>query len=320
MNHHPLRDKLITIFGGTGFIGRYLVRELAKTGAMIRVVSRDPQRGLFLKTSGYVGQVVLERGSLNEPNSLKAMLEGTDVVINLIGILFEHGSQRFANVHARGAERLAKAAAEAGVERLLHMSALGVDKAGRSKYARTKHAGEQAVLAAFPNATLFRPSVVFGPEDDFINRFASMASAAPVIPIVGGKTRFQPVYVVDVAQAMVNALLTEQSKGVTYELGGPHIYRLADIIRYIMKETGHERPLISLPTLMASVIGTAAEILPNPPLTSDQVKLLQYDNVISSDVPGFEELGIKPTALEVVAPDYLVRYRRGGQFARHSTS
>ncbi len=316
MTQQSLEDSVITIFGGTGFIGRYVVRELAKTGALIRVVSRDPQGALYLRTYGYVGQIVLERGSFQEKDTVKRYLEDTDIAINLVGILFESGSQRFARIHAQGAEFLAKSAAELGVSQLIHMSALGVDKSTRSKYARTKLAGERAVLAAFPTATILRPSIVFGPEDDFFNRFASMAQLSPFMPLIGGgHTKFQPVYVADIARAIRTVLEQRTGQGTAYELGGPQQYSFRELLTYIMEQTRHKKPFMPIPFGLASIMGKMSEILPTPPLTYDQVQLLKQDNIVSPDATTFEALGITPTAVEVVVPDYLIRYREGGRFA-----
>lgn len=311
-----MQDNIITIFGGTGFVGRYVVRELAKTGALIRVVSRAPQRGKELKTFGYVGQITLEKGSVLDRDSVARALENANIAINLVGILYERGHQRFSSVQAQGAERVAQAAKEARVERLVHMSALGVDKAGQSKYARSKLNGEKAVLAAFPDATVLRPGIIFGPEDDFFNRFASMAALLPVMPLIGGgRSRFQPIYAGDIALAVRAALGNPKTRGKTYELGGPSVYEFQQLLSYIMEETGHRRPFLPIPYSLASLIAAVAEWLPGrPPLTLDQVTLLKYDNVVSDDVLTLKDLGITPRSVEMICPGYLYRHRKGGKF------
>ena len=315
-----LEHKIITIYGGTGFLGRYVVRELAKTGALIRVVSRSPLKGKELKTFGYVGQIALEKGSILDRESVDSTVENSNIVINMVGILHEGGRQRFSNVHAQGAERIAQSAQKAGVERLIQTSALGVEQASRSKYARSKLSGDKAVAAAFPASTIIRPSVVFGPEDDFINRFASIAALSPIMPLIGGgHTRFQPVYAGDVAKAIRATLEMPKTKGKTYELGGPYQYSFKEILEYIMKETGHHRPFLALPFGIASLMSLFVEWLPFPPLTRDQVQLLKYDNVVSDDSLGFKELGLQSRGMEVICPSYLYRYRRGGQF-NHETA
>lgn len=314
-----LRDSVITIFGGSGFIGRYIVRELAKTGALIRVISRDPQDSNTqeLKTSGYVGQIAIEYGDILKKDDIARAVEGSDIVINLVGILHERGRQKFAAIQSQGAERIAKAATAAGVKRLIQFSALGVDKAASSRYARTKLAGEDAVKAAFPNATIIRPSVVFGPEDDFFNRFAQIAMLSPALPLIGGgQTKFQPVFVDDIAKAVRIILEQQESAGKTYELGGPNVYSFRQLLDFVMNQTGHKRAYLSLPYALARVIGAFAAILPTPPITADQVQLLKYDNVVSKEANGFAALGIRPRSIEVEAPTYLFRYRRGGRFSQ----
>ncbi len=311
-----LRHQLVTIFGGSGFVGRYLVKELAQQGARIRVVCRHPSAALELTTSGSVGQVVLQKGNLKDTANLKSLIAGSDIVINLVGILYESCGQRFAALHAQATEKLAQAAREAGVRRFIQMSALGVDKASQSAYARTKMAGEKAVSSAFPGATIVRPSVIFGAEDQFINRFAAMLQHSPVMPLVeGGHTRFQPVYVGDVARAISAICQRPETSGYTYELGGPHSYSLHDIICWIQKNIGKERPMLSLPFFVARPLGKMMEFLPKPPLTADQVTLLRQDNVLSGALPGLKELSITPTTLESIAPQYLELYREGGRFA-----
>lgn len=304
-------SKIITIIGGTGFLGRYVVRRLAKAGYRLRIISRNPDAALHLKTAGDVGQVALIPGSLALPESILPALDQCYAVINLAGILAESGAQKFLAVHARGPERLAQMAKSAGVERFVHVSALGVDKATGSYYARSKVLGEKAVLAAFPDAVVLRPSVIFGAEDNFINQFARMAALAPALPLIGGgATQFQPVYVDDVAKAIEACLLLPDFKNHTFELGGPETFSFKQILEYILRQTGRDKPLVNIPFGMASLIGTFGEIMPRPPLTRDQVRLLKFDNVVSPNAKTFANLGIKPHSMDAVVPAILSRFRK----------
>lgn len=310
-----LQGKNVTIFGGSGFLGTYIVRELANAGATIRVISRNPSQAQHLKPLGTVGQISLEKGNLMRADSLQSWVNGADIVINLVGILSQNSHQRFHALHAQAAEKIAQAAAKANVEKLLHVSALGVDKNPHSLYARSKLAGETAILAAFPNATILRPSVIFGAEDDFTNRFACMASCSPLIPVVdGGRTRFQPIYVGDVAKAALHAVTRSESQGKIYELGGADVQSMREIIDYICQTIYRQRGFISLPSCFAKPLGRLLQLLPKPPLTADQVSLLKYDNICSDEYPGLKELGISPTSMAVIIPDYLEKYRVGGKF------
>ncbi|MFW0777266.1 MAG: complex I NDUFA9 subunit family protein [Rickettsiales bacterium] len=305
-----MRNKIITVIGGTGFLGRYVVKRLAKAGYTIRVICRRPNSALHLKTAGDVGQIVLMSGNLANPESLRDKLANSYAVINLVGVLFESGKQTFTNLHAQGAEKIALMAKEAGAERFIHISALGVDKNTDSAYARSKAVGERAVQSAFPGATILRPSVIFGPEDNFFNQFATMASLSPALPLIGGgKTKFQPVYVDNVAKAIV-LCLTQDVQGETFELGGPRTYSFREILEYIMHTIGKKRMLINVPFNVASTMGMGCEILPRPVLTRDQVRLLKHDNVVSPNAKTFAHLGISPAAVEVIVPEYLARYNR----------
>lgn len=304
-------SKLVTIVGGTGFVGRYIVKLLAQQGYRIRIICRNPDAALHLKTAGSVGQIALVSGNLADPDSLFGKLDGSYAVINLVGVLFEAGRQSFTNLHAQGAEKLAKMAKSAGIPHFIHMSSLGIDKAKGSQYARSKTLGERAVLAAFPEATILRPSVIFGAEDQFYNRFASMASLAPALPLIGGgKSKLQPVYVGDVAQAVAHCLERSDTQGKIYELGGPHIFTLRQILTYILRTIEKPRLLAPLPFGLASLVGTIGELMPRPPLTRDQVKLLKTDNVVSPDALTFADLGIQPTSVEMVVPYYLKRFNK----------
>ncbi len=307
MTHTPI----ITLIGGSGFLGRYVARRLAKAGYRLRIICRNPDAAAHLKTAGDVGQIALVAGNIARPETLRGKLDGSFAVINLVGVLFESGKQNFTALHAKGAETLALMARDSGAQRFIQISSLGVDRAADSAYARTKLLGEKAVLAAFPAATILRPSVVFGAEDNFFNQFAQMASLAPALPLIGGgKTRFQPVYVDDVAAAVEASLNDETTMGETYELGGPRVYSFREILEYILRTTNRRRYLAPLPMALASMIGAASEILPRPPLTRDQVRLLKYDNIVSPGARSFAHLGITPTAVETIVPGYLARYNR----------
>ncbi len=309
--------RLITVFGGSGFIGRYLVQRLARRGWQIRVAVRHPAQALFLKPLGDVGQITPVPASLRHEGSIRAAVAGSDAVVNLVGILYQRGRQGFAEIHAEGARRVAEAARAAGAERLVQMSALGADPSSPSDYARSKAAGEAAAAAAFPGASIVRPSVVFGPEDGFFNRFAALARYSPVLPLIGGgHTRFQPVYVGDVADALLRIVEDPACAGRTYELGGPQVYSFRELMELTLETTCRDRWLIPVPFWLASLQATFLGLLPSPPLTRDQVRLLQRDNVVSPGAPGLAELGIAPTAAEVIIPTYLDIYRRRSGLAR----
>lgn len=305
-----MSQQVVTIFGGSGFLGRYIVQELAEKGYRIKVATRFPDDSLFLKPSGTVGQIAPIFADIRDADSINKAIKGSDIVINAIGILYEKGKQRFAKVHAQGAEAIAKAAKKEGVTKLIHISALGVDQPSKSKYARTKHDGEKAVLKAFKDATILRPSVVFGPEDNFFNMFASLARFLPALPLIGGgKTKFQPVYAGDIAKAVVAAIKNDKAQGKTYELGGPEILDFKEIMQYVLRETKQCRFLVPLPFSVASLEAFFLEFFPKPLLTRDQVKLLKVDNVVSKKAKGFKDLGIEPTALDAIVPEYLERYQ-----------
>lgn len=309
------RDKIVTVIGGSGFIGRYVVERLARAGCQIRVGVRHPDRALFLKPCGDIGQITPLAVNIRNRESIAAVVAGADAVVNLVGILFQAGPQRFQAVQAEGAGLVAQAAQAAGVARLVHISAIGADPASPAAYGRSKAAGEAAVRAAFPAATILRPSVVFGPEDNFLNRFAGMAALSPILPVVGGKTRFQPVYVGDVAQAVVAALKRPEAAGRLYELGGPRVYSFRDLLKLMLHWINRRRCIIDLPFPIASLQAAFLQLLPTPPLTLDQVRLLRRDNIVDPNAPGLADLGIAPTPLESVAPIYLARYRRGATAA-----
>ena len=322
-----MTPSLVTVFGGSGFLGRHLVRRLAARGARVTVAVRNPESALFLKPMGDVGQITPVGADVRDGPGVVAAVQGADWVVNLVGVLYETRRQSFGAIHAQGAERIAKAAKAAGAKRLVHVSAIGADRHSSAAYARSKAAGEAAVAAAYPAATILRPSIIFGPEDEFFNRFAAMARVSVALPLFGGgETRFQPVYVGDVADAVVEALTDEGTAGTTYELGGPRVYSFRQLMELILAEIGRKRILLPLPFFVADAMGSVAEAMVAvlqslplpfevaPPLTGDQAKLLRTDNVVSGDLPGLADLGITPTACEIILPTYLDRFRRHGRF------
>jgi uncharacterized protein YbjT (DUF2867 family) len=309
-----MNTNLVTVFGGSGFLGRHTVRALARAGWRIKVATRHPARGFFLRPLGTVGQIDFVKCDVSDAESVAHAVMGSSAVINLTGILFQKG-QTFADVQAEGADNIARAATRAGVRALVHVSAIGADLESDSTYAATKAQGEQAVREAFPDAVILRPSIIFGPEDGFFNKFAGMARFSPVLPLVGGGyTRFQPVFVGDVAQAIVTAL-GDAAKGRTYELGGPGVYSFKELLQLILREIGRKRALVPLPFGLASFKAAFLQMLPNPILTVDQVTLLKKDNVVAPTAAGLADLGITPTSVEAVIPSYLWRFRAKGEYA-----
>jgi NADH dehydrogenase len=308
------QNKIVTVFGGTGFIGRNIVRDLAQRGAQIKIATRVPEHAYFLKPCGSVGQVV-PIACDGSDGSVEAAVRGSDFVINCIGILNEKKKGQFDKIQARLPGVIGRAAAKAGVRRLVHISALGIE-GSNSRYAASKREGEAAVIAAFPTATILRPSIVFGPDDAFFNRFASMAQILPALPLIGGgQTRFQPVYVGDVAEAAIRCL-TLPTEGQVYELGGPEVMSFRQIYETIFRITGRRRALVSLSWGMAKVNASFMAILPNPPLTTDQVEQLKTDSVVGKDAKGFSDLSLTPTAAELILPGYLSRFKLGGRFGK----
>lgn len=307
----------ITVFGGSGFIGRHLVRRLAHQGWAVRVAVRSPDSAKFLKPFGEPGQIQPWRTDIRDDAAIAAAVAGADAVVNLVGILFESGRQRFDDLQATGPGRIAAAAQTAGVGRLVHISAIGADGQSPAAYARSKAMGEAAVLAAFPTATILRPSIVIGPEDGFFNRFAAMAMVSPFLPLVGGgRTRFQPVTVNDVADAILAALTRPDVQGRVYELGGPKIYSFRELLDLTLQVIGRRRCLLSIPMGLARLQGMVLQNLPNPPLTLDQVRMLEKDNIVAADALGLIELGIDASPIEPLLPAYMDRFRPGSPFAR----
>jgi len=308
-----MTTNLVTVFGGSGFLGRHTVRALARAGWRIKVATRHPASGFFLRPLGSVGQIDFVKCDVADAQAVAHALKGAQAAINLTGILFQKG-QTFEDVQADGAANIATAAAAAGVQALVHVSAIGADLESGSRYAVTKAQGEQAVREAFPNAVILRPSIIFGPEDGFFNKFAAMARFFPALPLIGGgRTRFQPVYVGDVAQAIVTAL--SHQDGRSFELGGPSTYSFKELLRLILFETGRRRALVPIPFAIASLKAAFLQLLPNPLLTMDQVRLLKKDNVVSATAADLADLGITPTSVEAVVPAYLWRYRAKGEYA-----
>ena len=301
-----------TVFGGSGFIGRYVVKRLAAAGHVVRVAGRDVERAKDLMVAGQVGQVVPLYVSLANEATVQRAVEGADMVVNLVGILAERRAGDFQRLQAEGPGTIARTAAAAGVSRMVQVSAIGADAASPSLYARTKAAGEAAVRAAMPGTTILRPSLVFGAEDQFFNRFGQMAMMLPVMPVICGTSRFQPVYVGDVADAVLAGLTREDAVARTYELGGPRVYTFKELLAYILHETKRHRPLWDVPMALARIQARLGELAPGKPFTRDQLAMLARDNVANPDMPGLVALGITPTPVELIVPTYLDRYRAGG--------
>ena len=303
---------VVTVFGGSGFLGRHLVRRLARTGAVVRVATRDPVGAAALKPMGDVGQIVPVYADISNRAQIDAAVAGADTVVNLVGILVGSGRQTFETAHVEGAAKVAAAATAASARRFVHVSALGADAASPSAYARSKAAGEAAVRTAFPAAVVLRPSVVFGPEDNFFNLFAGIMRLSPVLPIFGpgeDGTRFQPIYVGDVADAIMKAALDRNVQGKTYEIGGPTVYSFRALMQLLLSVTGRRRLLVPVPFALAAIAAWFLQILPNPLLTCDQVALLRQDNVVGKGAATLADLGIDPTPAEAILPSYLARYR-----------
>ena len=319
-----MTGKLAVVFGGSGFLGRNVVRELAKRGWRVRVAVRRPHLAQFLKPMGVVGQIQLVQANIRHAPSVIEALRGADAVVNLVGILSQSGKQRFTSVQAAGAAGLAREAARRGVEAFVQVSAIGANADSEALYARTKAEAEKAVRSSLPNAMIIRPSIIFGPEDDFFNRFAEMATVSPALPLIGGgKTKFQPVYVDNVADAICQTLVEDAHWSDTFELGGPRVYTFKELLALMLKETGRNRLLAPLPFPLATLVGFAGEavgLLPfiDPPITRDQIEMLKSDNVVGAGgeagVKTFDDLGISPTSVEAILPDYMVRFRKYGQF------
>jgi len=316
-------ETLVTVFGGSGFLGRHVVRQLARLGYRIRVAVRRPELAGHLQPLGRVGQIHAVQANLRHQDSIGAAARDADVLINLVGILFERGRQKFDAVHRSGAEAVALTAAALGA-RLVHVSAIGADERSHSDYARSKAVGEKLVLAALPSAVILRPSILFGPEDSFFNRFASIARMSPALPLIGGgHTLFQPIFAGDVAKAVVAGIEGPGQGGRVYELGGPEVRSFEELMRFMLATIGRRRLLIPIPFALAKLQASLLQLAPRPLLTPDQVELLRNDNVVSEQANRedrtIQALGIEPIAMESVVPSYLWRFRKTGQYERQTT-
>lgn len=319
-------SKLATVYGGSGFVGRYIVRRLAKAGWRVRVAVRNPNDAGFVRPYGVVGQVEPVFCNVRDDASVRAVMKDADAVVNCVGILAESGKQSFDTVQAEAPERIARIAAEEGVDRMVHISAIGADRDSASDYARTKAIGEEGVLRHMPQAMILRPSIVFGQEDEFFNRFAGMVRFSPFLPLVGPDTKFQPVYVDDVAAAAIRGITGEADPGI-YELGGPDVNTFRDLMKQMLEVIYRRRIVLGLPFWLGTLMGRAFDLLNtislgliSGPITLDQVRNLRRDNVVQDGVKTFAELGIEPTSLEAVLPEYLWPYRPSGQYAEMKAS
>ncbi len=314
-------SKLVTIYGGSGFVGRYIARRMAKAGWRIRVAVRRPNEAIFVKPYGVVGQVEPVFCNIRDDASVADVMLGADAVVNCVGILAPAGKNTFDAIQAEGAERIARIAAQQGVKKLVHVSAIGADAGSDSDYSRTKAEGEAGILAHMPDAVILRPSIVFGPEDEFFNRFASMSRLGPLLPVVGASTKFQPVYVEDVAKAAELALTTDDVTPGIYELGGPEIKTFRALMEQMLEVIRRKRGVVNIPFWAANLMGFGFDLantlslgLIPAQITQDQVRNLRNDNVVGETARGFAELGIKPVSMDAVLPEYLWRFRPSGQY------
>ena len=307
-----MNGKLVTIFGGSGFIGKTLVQHLAKAGYRVRVAVRHPNNALFVKPLGDLGQIHIAQANTRNKASVVAAGRGSDIVINLVGVLYESGKQSFQKVHVDGAGLIAEVSTQMGVDKLVHLSSIGADDEAASKYSRSKAAGEALVKENFPGATIIRPSIIFGPDDNFFNKFAAFAKMFRMLPVICGDTKFQPVYVGDVATAIENILSSDKAAGKTYELGGPKVYSFRELLEMVNKVTEQDVLLIPVPIQIAYFKAFFLGMLPNPMVTMDQIRSMEVDNVASG--AGLEDLGVNPTPVEAIVPNYLVHFKPSGQF------
>lgn len=319
--------RIVTVFGGSGFVGRYVVRALARDGWRVRIACRRPDLAFYLQPLGRPGQIAAVQANIRNPASVEAALVGADAIVNLVGILAQSGAQKFSAVQSQGARAIAQAAKQVKISNVVHISALGANAHSSSSYARSKTEGEQAILENCPSAVILRPSVIFGVEDEFFNRFGAMARFFPVIPIVGGDTKFQPIYVGDVAEAVARALSGKAKPGVTYEIGGPEIKSFKSLIEYVLQITERKRKILNLGFLTGKFVAFLMQALTTLSLglfpkilrmTPDQVELLKVDNIVSDSAKSegrtLLELNIQPQSFETIAPTYLYRYRKTGQY------
>lgn len=317
---------LVTVFGGSGFVGGQVVRALARKGLRVRVAVRRPGKGYRLRMLGDVGQIEVVQANIRDAASVGRALDGAEGVVNCVAVMHEVGGQSFQNLHVDGAATIAELAAERGISRFVQISAIGADANSPARYGRSKAEGEAAVRAHVPSAVVIRPSIAFGQDDHFFNSFAQMAVMAPALPLVGGgETKFQPVFVGDIAAAVARAITDPDCAGKTYELGGPTAHSFKALMELMLAEIHRKRPLVAVPFGIAGLLGVGGDlvvgahgvlgVIPLPPVTSDQVQMLKVDNVVAPDALGLADLGIAPTAMEPILPTYLYRYRRGGQYA-----
>ncbi|MEG3092376.1 complex I NDUFA9 subunit family protein [Sphingomonas sp. PB1R3] len=305
-----MTNKLVTLIGGGGFLGRYVARELMRDGTRVRIAQRDPRQAYFLRTQGGLGQTQFVAADIARPDTVARAVEGADAVVNLVGVM----GGNMERIHVDGARAVAEAAARAGARALVHVSAIGADAHGAAAYARSKGQGEDAVRQAFPGATILRPSIVFGREDQFVNRFAGMVSA-PVVPILRAGVKFQPVFAGDVGEAVATALRDPESHGhKTYELGGPDVISMGELVRWIAQTLGRKPTFLEMPDFAGALLAR----LPGSPISQDQWLMLQQDNVVAAGAPGLAELGITGAPLATVAPEYLIRFRKAGRFGRRA--
>ena len=311
-----MKQKIATIFGATGFIGRHLIRRLTEKDFRIIVATRSPYLHGYLKPLGDPGQIDLERVNLFDEKTLKVLLKNSNVVVNLVGILYETRKQKFENIHSKFPELLSKLCNEHGIEKFIHLSALGINEDVKSMYMRTKLQGEKNILNNFDNSIILRPSIVFGPEDNFFNQFASLSQFLPFLPLIGGgQTKFQPIYVGDVAKAIATILETEEIDNKIYELGGAEIFTFQQLMNILLKEIQKRRFLIPIPFSIAKFMARILQLFPKPLITTDQIEMLKEDNVVSNNYGTLLDLNIEPTTIESILPHYIYRFRKGGEFA-----
>ena len=311
-----MKQKIATIFGASGFIGRHLIRRLTKKGFRIIAATRSPYLHGYLKPLGNPGQIDLEKVNLFDKENLRTLIKNSDVVINLVGILYETKKQKFEDIHAKFPDLLSKLCNELNIEKLVHISALGINETVSSQYIQSKLKGEKNILNNFNRSVILRPSIIFGPEDKFFNRFASLAEFFPALPLIGGGlTYFQPIYVGDVAKSIVAILEKEEISENIFEIGGPQTFTFKELMKILLKQIKKKRFLVPIPFSLAKFQGKILQLLPKPPLTTDQVEMLKYDNIVTNKYPTLKDLKISPKTLESVLPDYIWRFRKGGQFA-----
>ena len=315
-----MKDKIVAVIGEAGFVGRSIVRELSKRDARIVVGCRDVEAGKFLRSMGDVGQINLVKVDVANYDQMARLMDGVDYIISLVGILNETGKNTFEATQSTGPMILGKLARKLGLSAVVHLSAIGANITSKSRYASSKALGEQLVSTEFEHTTILRPSIIFGPDDKFFNRFANLAAVSPILPLIGGgRTLFQPVYVQDIAKAAIMALERDDTKGKLFELGGPSIYSFEELLRLLIQYTGQYRRFVNIPFPVASAQARFLELLPKAPLTRDQVELLKVDNIVSRDALTFQDLGISPVSCELVLPTYLDRFRRGGRYNKSKT-